>query len=292
MLIAERMFYYTVIVFVPPRLQELHLSINDYGQVALNHSFLHAGLKHLHLNDNKIKEWEEMVKLSAAFPSLQKLIASNNPVRYIPPDMDSNIFPQLLILNLNNSDLSSWDSIENLHALSMLRELSVLKIPLGRQMEEKIRRQAFIARLPNIQKLNKSDVTENEREMSERWLIRELKDSHDHSALYHNLVKKHGELNPLVDINLTPVDKVTLDFHFDGLEREVEQMEVNIFQTVYDFKKWVSESLVDKPVNRFRLWFYDKSLADCRMGEMLRYNKKMLYTYRMNDGDEIHVQMK
>lgn len=175
--------------------------------------------------------------------------------------------------------------------LCKLQELSVLKVPLGREMEEKTRRKAFIARLPNIRKLNKSVVTETEREMSERWLIREMKDLPNPPAIYHLLVKKHGELKPLADVNLSPVDKVTMEFHFDGQDRMVERREVNLHQTVFDLKKWVSKTMVGLPVSRFELRFHDKALTDWG-GEVLKNNQKMLYSYRMNDGDEIHVRLK
>ena len=265
--------------------------MNDYCNVNLSKCFLHAHLKYLHLNDNKIECWDELTKLSVAFPSLQKLIVSNNPIHCIPPSLDSSTFPQLLILNFNNTALCSWDSIECLSVLCKLQELSLLKIPLGKQMDEKMRRKAFIARLPNIKKLNKSVVTESEREMSERWLIREMKDVPDPPVVYHHLIKKHGELKPLADINLNPVDRVIMEFHFDGLDRKMERREVNLDQTVFELKKWVSATLVGKPVNRFLLNFRDKTLTDWA-GEELKNNQKMLYNYRMNDGDEIHVWMK
>lgn len=276
------------------RLQELHLSMNDYHEMKLSKSFHHAQLKNLYLNDNKIERWEELMKLSSAFPSLQKLIASNNPIHCIPPSLDSSMFPELLVLNLNNSALCSWDSIECLYMLRMLRELSVLKIPLGRDMEEKKRRQAFIARLPKIQKLNKSVVTEDEREVSERWLIREMRDVPHPPSIYHELVKKHGELKPLAEVNMATVDKVTMKFHFDGLDREMESREITTNQSVHQLKKWVSKKLVGAPVSTFRLVYCDNALAlgVRRSGVLLNLNQKMLYLYRMCDGDEIHVQMK
>ena len=265
--------------------------MNEYKEVNLSDGFAHRGVKHLQFNDNRIEQWEEMVKLSSAFPNLRRLIAASNPIAAIPNDLDPDVFTELLVLNLNNSALSSWDSIDSLNVLRMLRELSVLKIPLGQQMEVGKRRKAFVARLPNIYTLNKTAITDSERESSERWLIRELRDTPNPPERYHDLVKKHGNLRPLADINLAPVNTITMEFCFIGIDKGTESMEVKLNQTVQEFKKWVSKTLLGMPVSSFQLYYVDKALQDVG-GVCLKNNIKKLYAYRMNKGDEIRVEMK
>lgn len=262
------------------RLEELYLSLNNYTTVSLPDTFLHSNLKQLHLNENKIKDWTEFVKLSQAFPSLQTLIACNNPIQDIP-ELTPDTFPSLLALNFNGSSLSSWESIEHLNTLSQLKELSLMKVPLGSELEENVRRQAFIARLPRVSKLNKSVVTETEREAAERWLIREMVGSLHRPAVYDALVEKHGELNPLPDVDLNPVKTVRLKIHFKGVERE---WPVNVDQTVWQFKTWIASKFLSVPPSGFRLWHHGN--------RPFTHNQKYLYSYRFYDGDRIHVEIK
>lgn len=259
------------------------MSMNNYSAIHLTDTFVHSNLKQLTMNDNKIRGWEEFIKLSHAFPNLQALIATSNPLQKIPPISSEDTFPSLSTLNLNGSDLCTWQCVENLHALAQLKELSVLKIPLGAEMKEKQRRQAFVARLPRLSKLNKSTVTETERETAERWFVREMADRPDPPPIYQELLKKHGKLDPLADVNLNPVKMVAIKFHFDSEERSVEERTVNVDQTLWDFKKWIAEDLVGMPVASFRLWY---------CGNLLKHNQKYLYTYRLHNGDKIHIEMK
>lgn len=99
----------------------LHLSLNTYTTVDLPQAFLHSQLY------NQISVWEELAKLSHAFPNLQVLIACNNPIRDIPL-LTGEAFPALQTLNLC---LSSWQSIQHLASLCRLKDLSVLEVPVG-----------------------------------------------------------------------------------------------------------------------------------------------------------------
>ena len=264
------------------RLIELHLSMNNYNAVALSEVFVHSNLKTLNLNDNNIRDWEEFTKLSHAFPNLQALIASCNPVQKISSP-GSDIFPSLCTLNLNGSALNLWQCIEHLHKLGQLKELSILKIPLGAGMEEKQRRQAFVARLPRIIKLNKTPVTDTERETAERWLLREARDQPDPPAVYQDLLKKHGQLDPLADVNLNPVKIVTLEFVFWDENDRVEERSVDVDQTVWNFKCWIADNLLGMPVTSFRVW---------TGGKVMKQNQKYLYSYRFFDGDQVQIEMK
>lgn len=266
------------------------MSINSYTDVNLPEAVLHSDLERLYLNDNKISEWAKLVKMSTAFPSLRTLIACNNPIQDIP-ELTSDIFPSLCTLNLNGSALSSWQSIEHLQALCQLEELSVLKVPVGERMEEKARRKALIARLPRVSKLNKSAVSESERESAERWFIRDCTDKPDPPAVYHELVRKHGQLNPLVEVDLNPQVTVTLQFHFqiDGKEKAMEERVVNVDQTLWELKTWVGKNLLGMPTSSFDMWYCEQHM---RSRVMLTQNQKFLYTYRFHDGTKINIDMK
>ena len=69
------------------------------------------------------------------------------------------------------------------------------------------RRQHLVARLPNIRTLNGGDpVSEVEREQAERAFIRAFLDTEPGArpGRWAELVAVHGELEPLVKIDLTP----------------------------------------------------------------------------------------
>lgn len=267
----------------------MHLSINNYSVIALPESFQHPNVQRLHFNDNHITEWTELAKLSRAFPKLHTLIACGNPIHEIP-ELDCGLFPCLQTLNLNDSALSSWASLEHLQALCSLQELSVMKVPLGKDLDQKKRHKAFVARLPNILKLNKSVVTDKDRETAERWLIRELAVLPDPPAIYLALVQKHGRVTQLAGVDLSPPKTVKVEFHFDDQDRPMEEGEVILKQTVWEFKTWIAKHLLSMPTSSFRVSYTDNSTFAC--GELFKHNNKYLYTYRFNDGTEIHIHMK
>lgn len=281
-----------LLLILNSRLQELYLSMNNYTNISFTDSFQHATLKQLHLNHNQITTWADLVKLSCAFPNLKILSASDNPIGD-SEHVNSDIFPELETLCLNNCAFSSWKSVEYLHFLCKLKELSVMNIPLGKDLEIKKRRHAVIARLPKIHKLNKSIVTEEEREIAERWLIRAVRESPDPPLVLQDLIKKHGDLKPLIDIDIGVGDeeKVALEFHFDDEEREVETYKVCVKQTVSQLKRWVAKNLVKMPPSTFDLWYLDKGSQYGK--ERMIYNTRSLHCYKyISDGDEIHIVMK
>lgn len=266
-------------------LQELHLSQNGYSEVALVPSFVHPALKKLHINNNQLSNWREIEKLSTAFPSLTTVVATSNPLADIPP-VREGVFPELQTLNLNKSSLSTWTAVEHLSALSRLTDLSLLRLPLGAELEEKKRRYAVIARMPRLKKLNKSDVTDSEREDAERWLIRQYENDQNPPAVYQSLVQKHGILDQLAQVDLSPKKEATVEFHFEDRDTEVHC--IKLYQTTLQLKRWVGKR-IGMPTSTFRLAYLDQD-SICG-GVMMTFNSKYLYTYQMQDGDQIHVLM-
>ncbi len=89
-------------------------------------------------------------------------MASDNPIKDLSV-VKSEDFPNLHTLNLNEISVLSWKSLEGLNVLIKLKELSVLKIPLGKRMTEMGRRSTLVARFPRLQKLNGRVVTDGEK---------------------------------------------------------------------------------------------------------------------------------
>ena len=88
-------------------------------------------------------------------------------------------------------------------------------IPLLEQYSDQHKRQLLIARLPNIQKLNKTGVTDEEREDAERFFIRHHMDDESPPSRYLELVDARGVLDRLAEVNLTAKESALISFAFD-----------------------------------------------------------------------------
>ena len=251
-------------------------------------SFSHPSISRLHFNNNTISKWEEITKLSSAFPNLQKLVAGSLPVAEIP-QQSTESFPSLNRLYLNDSSLSNWESVEHLASLPKLSDLSVLNLPLSAHLIEKERRFAVIGRLPKLQTLNKSSITEMEREDAERWLIRQFMDDTTPPPIYHTLVAKHGIVNRLAEVDLRPKTTATVEITFQD---KCEQHTININQTLKKFKQWLSKNIVGLPPSEIRVFFLDVGAAAV-FGEIeMRHDQRELYRYKVKDGDKFHIELK
>ena len=249
-------------------------------------TFSHPSISRLHFNNNTVSKWEEIAKLSSAFPSLTKLVAGSLPVAEIP-EQSTEIFPSLNSLYLNDSSLGNWKSVEHLASLPKLSELSVLNLPLSAHLKEKERRFAVIGRIPDLQSLNKSSITETEREDAERWLIRQFMDKVTPPPIYHTLVAKHGIVNRLAEVDLRPKTKAKVEITFQD---KCEQYTININHTVKKFKQWLSENIVGLPPSELRVFYLDVGSV---YGEVeMRHDQRELYRYKVKDGDKFHIELK
>ncbi|EFA02067.1 tubulin-specific chaperone cofactor E-like protein [Tribolium castaneum] len=100
-----------------PRLEELHLSMNDYNVVNLckkncdcgridnktdnetkcfcptidyRKKHKHGGIRKLHFNGNPIDKWREVCKLGYAFPNLESLVLADCPIESLDVNVESD----------------------------------------------------------------------------------------------------------------------------------------------------------------------------------------------------------
>ncbi|XP_012284979.1 tubulin-specific chaperone cofactor E-like protein [Orussus abietinus] len=74
-------------------LEELHLSLNEYRTVDLEHhveSNKNACVKKLHFTGNPIETWCEICKLGYAFPNLESLVLAECPIRSLSLEQNRN----------------------------------------------------------------------------------------------------------------------------------------------------------------------------------------------------------
>ena len=230
--------------------------------------------------------------MSSLFPSLEALVVMSNPLTNVCPT--DQHFPNLKSLNLNETGVNRWESVEHLSGLRAMSDLCLWKVPLGADLEEKYRRFATIARLPLLQRLNKSSIGAEEREDAERWLIRQFDGQPEHTQplMFRELVTKHGVVNRLADVDLSPRKKATVEFHFD--ERDMEVHTIALRQSTKQLKSWISKHILQEhvPSSKMRLLYADTECLELYGLEEMKYDYKLLHSYDMKDGDQIHVQIR
>ena len=93
----------------------------------------------------------------------------------------------------------------------------------------------LIARLPNIQRLNKTGVTDEEREDAERFFIRHHMDDETPPSRYLELVDAHGVLDRLAEVNMKAKEFALTSFVF--VDKPLFKREINLMQSRTSLKK-------------------------------------------------------
>ena len=142
-----------------------------------------------------------------------------------------------------------------------LRHLRLLGCPVLASLEES--RAEVIARLPHITTLNGGDtISETEREDAERAMIRRYLHlaPGQRPARVEVLIAAHGNLDPLVKIDLTPTVFVRV---LVFLGEEKREMVISVRQRVRHFKRRLSSEFRIAPA-QIRLWFVSIFASDSR----------------------------
>ncbi|KAK7588200.1 hypothetical protein V9T40_005445 [Parthenolecanium corni] len=307
----------TRILKLLPNVEELHLSLNDYNDIDLRDDdgkqLNLPSVKRLHFTGNHVSTWSTIRKLGQAFPRLESLVLADCPVKSlntaqvteqqycrsesqsesseIASDSAYSSFRHLKFLNLNNTLLEIWDDIDELAKFPALTCLRVLGCPLFADYTKHERRQLLIARLPNITVLNGGgEISTEEREDSERAFIRYYMDKpeSDRPERYNELIRIHGKLNPLVDIDLRPERKVKVTVIYDN---ELQERTIDVYQTVQELKQKL-ESFANISASKMKLFYLNQHMKHVVGPEHMKFPNKQLYSYNIRNGDEIIVESK
>lgn len=280
------------LIQIMPQLEELHLSTNNLHNPTGEESIQHENLRLLYLSCNPIDDFQDIAeRLTAQCPMLEQLSLSECPVTFnAEPLSPSNpILPNLSALNLSTTKISTWEEVDKLRGLSALTELRIQHVPLLGDCTVHERRSLLIARLPNIQILNGGDIiSKTEREDAERAFIRFHLESDPKPQRYHELVAVHGELDPLVNIDLTPDTVVRVKVCHKDLSREED---IHLYQTVQQFKGQLQDWFGVAPQN-MKLYYCDKDYVDMAGPEEMKWPQKALYTYNVQNGDKFILDEK
>ena len=114
--------------------------------------------------------------------------------------------------------------------------------------------------------------------------IRYHMDDKSPPSRYCELVETYGMLDRLAEVDLKAKKSAMISFIFD--DEPLFKREVNLMQSTTSLKKYLSE-FIGIPPSGFKVLYHD--VGFCFGLEEMRYGSKKLYTYKIKDGDEIHV---
>ena len=243
-----------VLLKTMPTIEELHVAGNEFTEVSLDPC---AQVALLNLSANAIAAWAEVNKLATS-TSLKTLLLCGNPLGHIdavgcaaPEGAEpAPAFAALEHLSLDNTRINDWDSIDRLGAMTALLELNCAGLPLWEEVLEADRRKLTIGRLQSIQKLNRSPISDEERQWAERFLVRYYSQSAAPPAAYTRLRTKHGDLQPLAEICLTP-GKAFVDVFFE--DEPLVGFELDMSLSLTEFKAQVCSAALVLG-GGFRFW--------------------------------------
>ncbi|XP_074601152.1 tubulin folding cofactor E like protein mlt [Brevipalpus obovatus] len=292
-------------------LTDLHLSLNNYTTLDVGPK-CYTNIHRLYISGNpNLKSWLEISNLLRIFPSLESLTMADCNVDTLPDDLCA-ILPSLKTLNISNWPIKEWKFLEKLNSLSNLTELRCQGIQVLQTINNPdSKRQHLIARLPNIRRLNGSEITDDERLFAEKAFVRWFLSNNDANKpeRFYTLFNIHGKVDPLAEVDLSPPkfaqtriictyfaknklsDGEDDDDEDDSIKKQVKDVKVDLNKTVKDFKSEIS-AIFNLPVNRMRVFYIDHEMAEVMGPEELKFNQKKLYTYNVQDGDEFIVDQK
>ena len=96
---------------------------------------------------------------------------SNLP-KFQPENLE--VFKGLRYLSLSRCDIEDWESIESFADIESLRAMKLQQIPLLSDYTDEERFHLIVGRLPFLEELNGSTITEEHRITSERFFIRSV----------------------------------------------------------------------------------------------------------------------
>jgi len=102
------------------------------------------------------------------------------------------------------------------------------------------------------------------------------------------LVGIHGELAPLVDVHLKPTTRVKVRIWFG---ESIVERSLSVYLTTSELKNTL-ESFVGVSASKMRLFYVDSEMREVVGREEMRFPQKQLYSYNIQDDDEIHVELK
>eukprot|EP00760_Papus_ankaliazontas_P008201 PhM_4_TR13694/c0_g1_i2/m.22944 len=283
-------------------------------------------LECVRLNKTGISSWGDVEALGV-LPKLKALHLSDTKLSEVRRPTPDAPFGALQQLYLRKTQLSSWVSFDNINAFPEMIEVAATDVPVLStelnaahcgDLTEKQRRDVLVAQMPKIKCLNGGAVTDHERFNAERTLLRhffELQEDPTIPPCYHALQKKHGELKPLVHVDLSPTLEVEVTMKLVQASSKssrqhvpflVEELPEVLSTSMTVDTRWLPQQLVEaaeKEMGGTRLkrstlqiFFFDSELAELPGPRKHRYHvrnvplssSRKLFDLKVKDGDTFY----
>ncbi|GMT06362.1 hypothetical protein PENTCL1PPCAC_28536 [Pristionchus entomophagus] len=287
-----------------PALHELHLSQNSFDSDYFDVESQKAGPSGegkengaisesvclVHLNRCGISRWSDALKLLSYFPKRETVFLCENPIREIRENKKDSEPPysSIRMINLSKTGIADWTSIEHIEHWPRLVDLRINNIPLLEDYSEEEKLHLVVGRLDKLELLNGSSISKEQRESSERFFIRYYEEREQRPKKYETLLAKHGTLEKLVKVDLSPKSTVSVRVKCEETTFD-EEMNIKVTNTVGQLMRHL-ELHVGVAYERMRLFFYQtESDNDCTE---LRYPKQLLHNLHLEDGSIFMVTSK
>lgn len=207
----------SILKMMPFGLEELHLcknQIDGFGESMV----LPSNLQLLNLEENKLTDWSEVLKLKHLV-SLRTLILNENKFGavFFPCTDGHTYFPSLESLSLGMTCIDSWSSINSIATLPSLCKLKFKNCPLVDADPPLQVRQLIVARIGQLTSLNGSTITRQERQTAEwcylKRYITEWVRSRENDTSQQEFAKLHPRYTQLAKFYNLSEDSVKPDEH-------------------------------------------------------------------------------
>lgn len=279
-----------------PALSELYLSGNSNIESEVagdSRELISDQIRVLFLNFCGIAKWDTVLHLRQMFPSVTVLFLSGNLIKSTLPRPKADEVDPLdgvCNLSLNKCQIDDWESVERLAQISSLHVLRMQQIPLLTRYSSDERIHLVVGRMPHIEELNGSSISEAQRIESERFFIRYY-DLHEvKPEIYAALIARHGHLEQLCNLDLTPKSHANVVVLCEETGYKAT-LRVRLTQSVSSFMRTL-EKATNIPVHRMRCFYFRPVNGGVQIPEELRFPSQKLCALRIEDGDQFCVQSK
>lgn len=168
-----------------PQLEELCVAYNDLSDIqTVVHGF--DNLSFLDCSSCNLDSWNK-VEYFGKLPRLKHFILNDNDITNISIQEDS--FQTLRSLQLAGTSIASWQDLDGIRSLPELKSLRFRNTPLTSTMGAGEARSIVIARIPNLEFLNASPISNKERVEAERRYV---------SSVARELLLRDENENPIL----------------------------------------------------------------------------------------------
>ncbi|CAL8081351.1 unnamed protein product [Calicophoron daubneyi] len=212
----------------------------------------------------------------------------NPPPSLVNKSRNSRLFSSIHTLSLSETLIDRWESIDALG--DWMPKLTNLRLgnslPVFQSKPEAECRAHVIARLPNLTTYNRSAIDSEEREAAEREFVRDFGQVEPalRPSRYWELERRHGRLEPLANIDLSPKRFVRVRVVLG--ERELWH-DLNLNLKVSQAKRQLCGLFgVEPPESRrYKLYYFDQVMSTVQGPEELKNSGRALHSYQPETGD-------